>query len=97
MSKHKAPLLEALQAGKSCTWTVPEGGNLASMRAAIKHGQTLTMSPIVDPGEIKVGDLVLVNWHEGTIFQVVGEIQGDQYRTYMEKVGGIFPKRSWFG
>ena len=80
MSKHsKDPLLEALKEGKSYTWTVPDGGNLASMRAAIKHGQTLTMSPIANPGEIQVGDLVLVKWHQGDIFHVVGEIQGDQY------------------
>jgi hypothetical protein len=80
MSKHhKDPLLEALKEGESYTWTVPDGGNLASMRAAIKHGQTLTMSPIADPGEIQVGDLVLVKWHQGDIFHVVGEIQGDQY------------------
>jgi hypothetical protein len=80
MSKHKKdPLLEALKEGRSYTWTVPDGGNLASMREAIKHGQILTMSPIVDPGEIKVGDLVLVKWHQGDIFHVVGEIQGDQF------------------
>jgi hypothetical protein len=79
MSKHNDPLLEALKEGKSYTWTVPDGGNLASMRAAIKHGQTLTMSPIADPGEIRMGDLVLVKWHQSTIFHVVGEIQGDQY------------------
>jgi hypothetical protein len=79
MSKHKDPLLEALKEGKSYTWTVPDGGNLASMRAAIKHGQTLTMSPIANPGEIQVGDLVLVKWHQGDIFHLVGEIQGDQY------------------
>jgi len=69
----------ALKRGQSYSWTVPEGGNLASMRAAIKHGQTLTMSPILDPGEIKVGDLVLVKWHQSDIFHMVGEIQSDQY------------------
>ena len=79
MSKPKDPLLEALKQGNSYTWTVPDGGNLASMRAALKHGQTLTMSPVVDPGEIKVGDLVLVKWHQGDIFHIVGEIQGDRY------------------
>ena len=79
MSKQKDPLLEALQEGKSYTWTVPDGGNLASMRAAIKHGQTLTMSPIINPGEIQVGNLVLVKWHQGEIFHLVGEIQGDRY------------------
>ena len=80
MSKHKKdPLLEALKEGKSYTWTIPDGGNLASMRKAIKHGQTLTMSPVGDPGEIRVGDLVLVKWHQGDIFHIVGEIQGEQY------------------
>jgi hypothetical protein len=37
------------------------------------------MSPITDPGEIGVGDLVLVKWHQRAIFHVVGEIQGDRY------------------
>jgi hypothetical protein len=79
MGKRKDPLLEALAEGKSYTWTVPDGGNLASMRKAIKHGQTLTMSPINDPGEIKTGDMVLVKWHGGDIFHIVGEIKDDQY------------------
>lgn len=80
MSKHrKDPLLEALNEGKSYTWTVPDGGNLASMRKAIKHGQTLTMSPIADPKEIQVGNFVLVRWHQGDIFHIVGDIQGDRY------------------
>jgi len=79
MTKHKDLLLEALEEGKSYTWTVPDGGDLASMREAIKHGQTLTMSPIIDPSEIQVGDLVLVKWHQGDIFHLVGEIQDDQF------------------
>ena len=79
MSKRDDPLLEALKAGQSYTWTVPDGGNLASMRKAIKHGQTLTMSPIGDPAEIQVGDMVLVKWHQGDIFHIVGEIQDDRY------------------
>jgi hypothetical protein len=80
MPKHKKDsLTEALREGRSYTWTVPEGGDLASMCAAIKHGQTLTMSPIANPGEIQVGDLVLVKWHQGDIFHMVGDIQGDQF------------------
>ncbi|MBI4849575.1 MAG: hypothetical protein HY808_13570 [Nitrospirae bacterium] len=80
MSKPKKdPLLEALKEGRSYTWTVPDGGDLASMRAAVKHGQTLTMSPVVNASEIHVGDLVLVKWHKGDIFHLVGEIQGDQF------------------
>lgn len=80
MAKHKKdPLREALKEGRSYTWTVPEGGDLASMRAAIKHGQTLTMSPVTDPGEVRVGDMVLVKWHNGTIFHIVAEIQGGRF------------------
>lgn len=70
--RRKDPLLEALEDGRSHTWTVPEGGNLASMRKAIKHGQTLTMSPVSGSTEGQVGDLVLVKWHQGDIFHVVG-------------------------
>jgi len=80
MSKRKNdPLLEALKEGNSYTWTVPDGGNLASMREAIKHGQKLTMSPVVNPSEIQVGDLVLVKWHQSDIFHVIGDIQGEQF------------------
>ncbi|MBN2386007.1 MAG: hypothetical protein JXB85_03240 [Anaerolineales bacterium] len=80
MAKHKKdPLLEALKEGRSYTWTVPEGGNFASMRAAIKHGQTLTMAPVTDPRQVQVGDIVLVRWHQGELFHMVGEIQGDQF------------------
>lgn len=100
MSKHhKDPLVEALQEGKSYTWTVPDGGNLASMRKAIKHGQTLTMSPIVDPREIQTGDFVLVKWHQGDIFHIVGEIQDDQYLIVnsLGKVNGRVPAKDILG
>jgi hypothetical protein len=49
-----------LERGESYTWTIPDGGNLASMRKAVKHGQTITISPIGDPTEIQVGDIVYV-------------------------------------
>lgn len=94
MTKHKKdPLIEVLKQGKSCTWTVPEGGDLASMRKALKHGQTLTMSPISDPAEIKVGDMVLVRWHKSEIFHLVGDIQGDQY-LIINSLGGV---NGWVG
>jgi hypothetical protein len=79
MAKRKDPLLEALADGRSYTWTIPEGGNLASMRAAVKHGQTLTMAPVIDPQEVQVGDMVLVLWHNSTIFHLVGEIQDGRF------------------
>jgi hypothetical protein len=88
MSKHNDPLLEALEAGQSYTWTVPDGGNRASMRKAIVHGQTLTMSPIGDPSEIQVGDKVLVKWHNSTIFHLVGEIQAGKY-LIVNSLGGV--------
>jgi hypothetical protein len=80
MSKRKPdPLIEALKEGQSYTWTVPDGGNRASMRKAIQHGQILTMSPITDPAEIQVGDMVLVKWHGSTIFHLVGEMREGRY------------------
>ena len=100
MSKRrKDPLLEALKEGRSYTWTVPEGGNLASMRKAIKHGQTLTMSPVKDPKDIQVGDLVLVKWHQSDIFHIVGEIQNDQYLIVnsLGKVNGWVGKHEILG
>jgi hypothetical protein len=89
MSKqNEDPLLIALKEGRSYTWTVPEGGNLASMRKAIQHGQTITMSPVNDPAEIQVGDMVLVRWHKGDIFHLVGEIQGERY-LIVNSLGGV--------
>ena len=79
MSRRKDPLLEALKEGKSYTWTTPDGGYFASMRKAIKHGQTITMSPVADPNEVQVGDIVMVKWQAGHLFHMVGEIQGDRF------------------
>lgn len=100
MSKRrKDPLLEALEEGRTYTWTVPEGGNLASMRKAIKHGQTLTMSPVNNTVEIQVGDFVLVKWHQDDIFHIVGEIQNDQYLIVnsLGKVNGWVGKQEILG
>jgi hypothetical protein len=79
MAKRKNHVLEALKAGRSYTWTEPDGGDLASMRAVIKHGETLTMSPVSDLREIQVGDIVFVKWHEGHITHLAQEIQGEQF------------------
>jgi hypothetical protein len=79
MAKRKEPLLVALEAGESYTWTIPDGGDLASMRAAVKHGQTITMSPIKDPAEIQAGDIVYVKWHQGYLFHLVGQIENNRY------------------
>ncbi len=93
MSKQKDPLQQALADGRSFTWTISDGGDLASMRAAVKHGQTLTMSPIVNPGEIQVGDMVLVRWHGGTIFHLVDEKKDGEFLIVnsVGKVNGWVP------
>jgi hypothetical protein len=99
MSKQSDPLLKALKEGRSYTWTVPDGGNLASMRKAIKHGQTITMSPVNDPREIQVGDKVLVRWYQSDIFHLVGEIRGDRYLIVnsLGKVNGWVPASDILG
>jgi hypothetical protein len=79
MSKHKDARLEAMLAGRSYTWTVSDGGDLASMRAAIRHGQTLTLSPVTHPTEVEVGDMVYIKWHKGHLMHLVQEIKGDQF------------------
>ena len=79
MSKHTDPLLVALKEGRSFTWTIREGGDLASMRAALKHGQTLTMSPVADLREVQVGDIVFVKWHQGHMLHLVQEVQDDRF------------------
>ena len=37
MPKHKDPLVEELEEGFSFTYTIPDGGDLASMLAALKY------------------------------------------------------------
>ncbi len=69
-----------LASGQSYQVQVPDGGDLASMRAILKHGQILTISPIASFDEIQVGDIVLVRWRgQSNILHVISEIQGDQF------------------
>lgn len=80
MSKHhKDPRLEALEQGRSVTWVVPEGGDLASMRKVIRHGQALTFAPVREAQEVQVGDIVYVKWRQSHMMHLVQEIQGEQF------------------
>jgi hypothetical protein len=82
MAKRKTPdpLIEALENGRSHTITIADGGNLASMRAVLKHGQTLTFSPVDNYDEIQVNDIVIVKWRGGGhIMHLVGDKQDDQF------------------
>ena len=78
--KRKDPLVEALQEGHPFTFTLPDGGAFHSMRMVLKHGQSLTFSPVTDYRDVEVGDIVLAKWRgSGYISHLVGEIQGDQF------------------
>ena len=78
--KQKDPLVEALKEGRSFTITLSDGGAFHSMRMILKHGQSLTFSPVTDYQDVEVGDIVLAKWRGGGyISHLVGEIQGDQF------------------
>lgn len=74
--------IAALKRGEVYTVTIPDGGDLASMRKAIKHGQMLTFSPVTDASEVQVGDKVFLDWseHGGTyMFHLVHEIKDERF------------------
>jgi hypothetical protein len=93
MAKRKNPLIEALADGRPFDISVPEDGDLASMRGVLKHGQTLTLSPIVDLRDIQVDDIVFVKWRNSHILHLVKEIQGDQFliANSLGKINGWAP------
>ena len=87
--KQKDPLVEALEEGRSFTVTLSDGGAFHSMRAILKHGQSLTFSPVSDYHDVEVGDIVLAKWRGGGyISHLVGEIQDDQF-LIMNSVGKV--------
>jgi hypothetical protein len=96
----KDPLIEALEQGLDYTYQISHGGDLASMRAALKHGQMITLSPVSDPGQVQAGDIVLVKWRGGsTILHLVQEVQGDQFLIInsLGKVNGWVPGSAILG
>jgi hypothetical protein len=69
-----------LKQGKTCTYTLSEGGDLASMRGIFKYGQEITISPVEDFHEVQIGDIVYVQWRGGGyILHPVQEIDGDRF------------------
>lgn len=92
--KRKDPLVEALKNKKPYTVTMADGGDLASMRAVLKHGQTLVFSPVEDFRHVQVGDIVIVKWRGGSyIMHLVGEIHDDQYLI----VNSLGKENGWVG
>lgn len=73
------PQNAALLKGQTFTTTVPFGGDLASMRDVIRHGESLTLTPYAYVGEVKRGDIVYVKWRGGNyLLHVAGEVAGDK-------------------
>ncbi len=78
--KSPDPLIEALVNGRSYNVTIADGGDLASMRAVLKHGQSLTFSPVVDYYQVQLNDIVIVKWRGGGyIMHLVGDRRDDQF------------------
>jgi hypothetical protein len=65
--------LKELSAGRQVQ-VRPFGG---SMRGRIESGQLVTLAP-VGPGEVRVDDVVLVEWKGNYLLHLVKEIQGEQ-------------------
>lgn len=53
----------------------PQGG---SMRGRIASGDLVTLSP-VDSGDVRVDDVVLVEWKRSYLLHLVREIRGDEF------------------
>jgi hypothetical protein len=66
--------LKELSAGRSVQ-VRPFGG---SMRGRIESGQLVTLAP-VDPTNIQVGDVLLVQWKNNFLLHLVKDIDGDQF------------------
>jgi len=80
MTKTRVSIIDMLLAGQSSELTVPEDGDLASMRGILRHRQVLTLSPVTDFREVQANDIVLVKWRGGNyILHVVQEVQGEQF------------------
>ena len=99
MSSYRDPLLQALRSGQSYTFTISEGGDLASMRAAFKHGQTVTITPVTDPRQVQPGDIVFLRWRGSHITHIVQEVQGDQFLIVnsLGKINGWAPGSDLLG
>lgn len=76
--KPSAILRQELSQGRCVRLVVDHDG--ASMRGIINLGDVITLGPVVDVAEIRVGDLVYVRWKNGNYLgHQVGEISGDRF------------------
>jgi hypothetical protein len=73
----------------------PFGG---SMRGRIESGQFVTLAP-VNPSDVSVDDVVLVEWRGNYLLHLVKEVQADQLLigNNLGKVNGYVPSSAVFG
>jgi hypothetical protein len=85
---------KALAAGRQVQIR-PFGG---SMRGRIESGQLVTLAP-AEPSEVRVDDVVLVEWRGNFLLHLVREVQGDQLLigNNIGKVNGWVPASAVVG
>jgi hypothetical protein len=85
---------KALAAGRSVQ-IQPFGG---SMRGRIESGQLVTLAP-VDPGTVRVDDVVLVEWRGNFLLHLIQEIKDDQLLigNALGKINGWVPASAVVG
>lgn len=68
----------------------PFGG---SMRGRIESGQRVTLAP-VDPADIQVDDVVLIEWKRGHLLHIVKELRGNEVLigNNLGKINGWAPR-----
>jgi len=73
----------------------PFGG---SMRGRIESGQLVTLAP-VKPSDIRVDDVVLVEWRGNFLLHLVKDVEGDQLLigNNLGKVNGYVPSSAAIG
>jgi hypothetical protein len=92
MAEEIAEIVKKLKAGQTHTYKLSDGGDLASMRGIFKYGQEPTLVPVMDFHEVKVNDIVFLQWRRGSsILHPVQEIKGFPEESH-PIVGGSYPR-----
>ena len=86
--------IQALKAGQ-VTQCRPHGG---SMRGRIESGQLVTLAPVTG-SDIHVGDVILVQWKNNYLLQLVLRVERDQFLigNNLGKVNGWVPPTALCG
>ena len=68
------------------------------MRGRIESGQLVTLAPI-NPSDVRVDDVVLVEWCGNYLLHIIKEVQGDQFLigNNLGKINGYVPSSAVIG